>query len=73
MYQMTPIYLRPGDDIAGHTNTVVKAVLLAVAAVAIITFALAVLAATHMAWLSLLNRYGAESAPVIFRLLLSGL
>ena len=73
MYEMTPVGFGPGDDIAGHTNTVVKAVLLVVAAIATVACALAVLASAHIAWLSLLNRYGADSAPVIFRLLLSGI
>ena len=73
MYQMTPLYVRSEDAIARHTDTLVKGVLLVLAAIVVMALALLLLAATHVSWLRLLNWLDAQSSPVIFRHFLGGI
>ena len=73
MYQMTPLYVPRDDAFARHTDTLAKGVLLALAAIVVLALALLLLAATHLAWLRLLNWLDAGSSPVIFRHILGGI
>ncbi len=73
MYQMTPLYVKSGDAIWRHTDTLVKCVLLVLTAIVVTALALLLLAATHLAWLRLLNWLDAQSSPVIFRHFLGGI
>lgn len=73
MYQMAPIYFKPEEGLERHTHTVAKDVLLVAAAIAILALVVILLALTHIAWLRLLNWYGAEWAPVVFGRVLAGI
>ena len=73
MYQMTPLFFRPDDGLARHTDTLARAVLLVLATIAILALAAVVLAAASAGWLRMIEWCRAELNPISCSLYLAGI